>query len=75
MERILGPYLGANMARAAVGVARRKLGIDDSQVKPAEIEPLIEQLKPGLQVFLGAEQTKRILGEIRVALSSTESGP
>jgi hypothetical protein len=75
MERILGPYLGANMARAAVAVARRKLGIDDVQVKPEEIEPLIEQLKPGLQVFLGAEQTKRILGEIRVTLSSTESGP
>jgi hypothetical protein len=72
MERILLPYLGANMARAALEVARQKIGIARSEVKPSEIEPLIDHLKPGLQVFLGAEQTKRIVAQIRAVLSWTE---
>jgi hypothetical protein len=75
MERILQPYLGANMARAALEVARQKVGLGRSEVKTSEIDPLIQQLKPGLQVFLGAEQTQRILAQIRAALSWTEKRP
>ncbi len=70
--RILVPYLGENMARAALEVSRRKLGLVGARVQPGEIEPLIEQMKPGLRVFLGAEQTHRILAEIRAALSDEE---
>jgi hypothetical protein len=75
MERILLPYLGANMARAALEVARRKIGIAQSEVKPSEIDPFIDHLRPGLQVFLGADQTQRILAQIRAALSWTERRP
>jgi hypothetical protein len=75
MERILLPYLGASMSRAALEVARRKIGIAQSEVRPSEIEPLIEHLRPGLQVFLGTDQTQRILGQIRAALSWTERRP
>jgi len=77
MERILVPYLGPNMAKAALEVARRKIGIVQPEVgvKPGELEPLIEHLKPGLQVFLGPEQTQRILGQIRAAMTWSEKRP
>jgi hypothetical protein len=37
------------------------------------VDLLIEQMKPGLRVFLGAEQTQRILDEVRTALAPKEA--
>jgi hypothetical protein len=71
--RTLAPYVGDNMARAVLEVSRRKLGLSHSELKPAEVESLIEQMKPGLRVFLGAEQTQRILDQVRTALASKET--
>ncbi len=71
--RTLAPYVGENMARAALEVSRRKLGVTHAEPNPAEVDALIEQMKPGLRVFLGAEQTQRILDQVRTALTSKEN--
>jgi hypothetical protein len=70
--RLLVPYLGESMARAALEVSRRKVGLQGAPAQPSEVDALIEQMKPGLRVFLGAEQTQRLLDQIRAALAATQ---
>ena len=67
--KMLVPYLGRNMARAALEVNRDKLGLHGPELAPNDIDRLLELLGSGLRVFLGQDGTARILGEIRAALA------
>jgi len=66
IARALAPYLGMSMARAAVEVNRKRLGLDGPELAPVDLDALLRELAPGLRVFLGDVQTRRVLGNIRV---------
>lgn len=70
--RILVPYLGANMARAALQVNREKLGLQGTKLAALDAEQLLAALSPGLNVFLGQGQTRKILEQIQGALAQAE---
>jgi hypothetical protein len=66
IARALAPYLGPGMAKAAVEVNRKKLGLEDQELAPIDLDLLLAELAPGLRVFLGDVQTRRVLANIRV---------
>ena len=66
---VIEPYVGATMARASTDVHCRSLGIDHGEVPPERITQLIDRLEKGLKVFLGAEKTGELMGEMRRRLS------
>jgi hypothetical protein len=65
----LAPYIGAAMAGASVRGQCDKLGIDGDGVTDAEIEALVEAVTPGLHVFVGADKTAVVIGELRASLA------
>jgi hypothetical protein len=69
IARVLVPYLGEAMARAALQVNRQKLGLRGPTLSAAELEKLLDALTPGLHVFVGHERTQRMIEEIRGALT------
>lgn len=68
IARVLAPYLGENMARAAVRGHAQRLGLRGERPAEGEIERLLDALGPGLGVFVGRDKTQRILDEVRGAL-------
>ncbi len=64
--RIMAPYLGENMARAA---HCQKLGIEGGEVTREKAEALLSKLATGLSVFVGREKSAAIVEEIRQALA------
>jgi hypothetical protein len=67
--RVLAPYLGENMARAAVRGHADKLGLRPDRMNADDVERLLRAVGPGLGVFVGREKTGRILDEVREALN------
>jgi hypothetical protein len=65
---VLAPYLGENMARAAVEGHRAKLAVKGSSGTRAEVDLVLEALGPGLGVFVGRARTMLVLYEVRAAL-------
>jgi len=72
MVRVLGPYVGENMARAAVRSQAEKLGFKAGRLTGDEIDRLLNAIAPGLGVFVGREKTQRILDEAREAVGARE---
>jgi hypothetical protein len=72
--RVLSPYLGDNMARAAVQSQREKLGLADQPLGAKDLEGFLDRLGPGLVVFVGREKTQRILDQVRVAVAPMTKG-
>ena len=71
IARALTPFLGATMARAAIEVNKNKLGLKGPDLAPADVERLLDELRPGLRVYLGDIQTGRVIEVIRNALASS----
>jgi hypothetical protein len=71
IARALTPFLGATMARAAIEVNKKKLGLKGPDIAPANVDRLLDELRPGLRVYLGAVQTGRVIEVIRNALASS----
>ena len=65
----LAPYLGENMARAAVRGQRDKLKLGPD-LPGRELDLLLEAMGPGLSVFVGREKTKEIAAAIRAAVGN-----
>jgi hypothetical protein len=66
--RVLAPYLGENMARAAVRGHAEKLGLRPARLADRDVESLLQAVQPGLVVFVGREKTLQLLDEVRDAL-------
>lgn len=66
--RVLAPFIGANMARAAVYSQKDRLELTRPDISQAEVDALLERLGPGLVVFVGREKTDRILDDARRAV-------
>jgi len=71
IARALTPFLGATMARAAIEVNKKKLGLKGPDIAPADVDRLLDELRPGLRVYLGDIQTGRVIEVIRNALASS----
>ena len=71
IARALTPFLGATMARAAIEVNKKKLGLRGPDIAPADVDRLLDELRPGLRVYLGDVQTGRVIEVIRNALASS----
>jgi hypothetical protein len=65
----LAPYLGTNMARAAVNGHQKKLGLSPA-LEGDELEKLLAAITPGLGVFVGRDKTREVADEIRRAVRS-----
>ena len=68
----LSPFLGENMARAAVRGHKEKLNLHPN-LHGSDLDRLIEALGPGLSVFVGRERTREISDAIREAVSANGS--
>jgi hypothetical protein len=64
IARALSPFLGENMARAAVRSNAQKLGLSGAPAAD-DCERLLAALRPGLSVFVGREKTDRVLDDVR----------
>ena len=71
IARVLTPFLGATMARAAIEVNKNKLGLKGPDIAPADVDRLLDELRPGVRVYLGDVQTRRVIEVIRSALASS----
>jgi len=72
VARALAPYVGENMARAAIDGQCAKLGLD-GDLTDADIERLLGVLAPALGVFVGRGKAQGVLEEIRRAVSASRS--
>lgn len=72
--QVLAPYLGENMARAAVHSHRENLGLTGRELAHVDLARLLERIGPGLGVFVGRDKTERILDEIKTALAGFGGG-
>ena len=62
------PYVGATMAGAAAQVHCERLGITDERVSAAQFEQLIKLIGSGLVIFIGPDQSKKVVDDIRATL-------
>jgi len=65
---VLQPYLGATMAEASTRAHCEKLGIAGEVVSAEQLAALLTKLGSGLSVFVGREQSGKVMNEIRDAL-------
>ena len=65
---VLQPYLGATMAEASTRAHCEKLGIAGQVVSVEQLEALLAKLGSGLSVFVGREQSVKVMSEIRNSL-------
>jgi hypothetical protein len=65
--RVLAPYIGASMASSAARLHCEKLGLGTT-LRPDEVKRLLDELGPGLRVFLGKRSTEDALLAIRASL-------
>lgn len=63
----LAPYIGANMARAAVDNQVDKLRLRGA-LRPDDLDRLLAAIEPGLAVFVGRPKTAQIVAEIQASL-------
>ena len=68
----LAPYLGTNMARAAVNGHQVKLRLSPT-LAGADLDKLLDALMPGLGVFVGRDKTRQVADEIRRAVRGEPS--
>jgi hypothetical protein len=74
LVRVLSPYVGENMARAAVRSQTDKLGLAAGRLSPADVDRLLAAIAPGLGVFVGRDKTEKILDEARTAVNGRGAG-
>jgi hypothetical protein len=72
--RALAPYLGPNMARAIAHGQCDKLGIRGAEATEEQLVSLADALRPGLNVFVGRDNTDRILSEVLAAARTSWGG-
>ena len=72
ITRVLGPHIGETTARAATVAHCRKLGIDNRFVAAAQLDVLLEQLRSGLNVFVGRTRSAEVIALAKRELAVEE---
>lgn len=68
----ISPYVGQMMARTSIELHCKRLGVDPDSLGRAHLDPLLQQLSLGLNVFIGREKAEAVIGELRVALGKVK---
>jgi len=70
--RMLSPYLGETMARAAALAHCQKLGIavDGNEITREQLDALLRKLAQGMNIFVGREKAAAVVGEINAAMAA-----
>jgi hypothetical protein len=69
---LMSPFVGATMARASVHGFAARLGLDKPRMTRAQVESLLEALAPGLDVYVGGEKAKALVGSMGRAFDALE---
>ncbi|MCU0241925.1 MAG: hypothetical protein MUF51_05830 [Vicinamibacteria bacterium] len=64
---VIKPYLGENIARAAINVHCQKLAITDFWLSPEQLEHLTKMIGFGLDIFVGRDKSGMLVSEMRQA--------
>lgn len=70
ITRALAPYVGDTMARASTAAHCRRLGIGEPSVDAARLEPLLQALSNGLNVFVGKDRSAEAMRSAFEALAA-----
>jgi hypothetical protein len=65
---VLAPYLGANMAKTSVALQLKKIAPSDELLTPAQVDQLIDKLRPGLAVFIGGARADEAVASMKRAV-------
>ena len=70
--RMLSPYLGETMARAAALAHCQKLGIvvDGTEITREQLAALLRKFAQGLNIFVGREKAAAVVDEIQAAMGA-----
>ncbi len=68
---VLAPHIGETTARAATSAHCRKLQLD-GRTDASKLQALLEQLRIGLNVFVGRERSAEVIAQARSALAAVE---
>jgi hypothetical protein len=73
--RMLSPYLGETMSRAAALAHCQKLGIvvEGPDITKEQLDALLRRFGQGLNIFVGREKAAVVVGEIQAAMARTTS--
>jgi len=61
----VAPFVGENMARAAVHDQCRKLGLEGGAFATDQVETLLNRIGKGLNLFVGRDQASRLVAALR----------
>lgn len=69
--RMLSPYVGETMARAAALAHCQKLGIvvESTDISREQLDALLRKLSQGLNIFVGRDKAAAVVGEIQAAMA------
>lgn len=68
LSSVLAPYLGPNMAHAAVDSNLKRVKPSGGSLTPAELASLLGRLGKGLVVFVGEDKAETISKQMRQAV-------
>jgi len=70
--KVLSPYLGETMARAAARAHCEKLGIpvDSAEMSREHLDALVRKFAQGLNIFVGREKSAAVVSEIHAAIAA-----
>jgi hypothetical protein len=66
------PLVGATMAQASVRGVCERLALSDGQISREQMRKLLEELTPGLHVFIGRAKAESLLASIWWKLDALE---
>ena len=72
MIDILSQERGSITSKASIVMFAERMGLDENSIRPEHVDKLVDQLKPGLFVFVGENKTEflarrmRGLGKVRL---------
>ncbi|HXY38690.1 MAG TPA: hypothetical protein VEQ10_03425 [Vicinamibacteria bacterium] len=65
MVRVISPYIGDTMSRAAAEAHCQKLGVFGGLINDEQLEALLGKVGAGLNIFLGREKAANVMAEVR----------
>ena len=70
--RMLSPYLGETMARAAALAHCQKLGIavEGTDISREQLDALLRKLAQGMNIFVGREKAAAVVSDIHAAMDT-----
>ena len=72
IAELMAPFVGATMARASVQGFAARLGLDKPRMTRAQAQTLLEALAPGLDVYIGGDKAKALVGSMWRAFDALE---